>query len=428
MTRKRVEITPGHVGVIAGHYVLRGGGRLVSHDQEWMVWICPRCGRETYKANLGWGKAGCINPQCPIPQNQKWSGIVAHHEELDARDDIRKVREIALGIVAEHVEVEHRKAEERRRSEQERARGEQEARERAEAEAMRRRTARNEKEQRLLDEHRAEEKRVQAEEERTRSDRERVEREERHERALTRALLARAPVLPMELLLGAVVGAVLASIVYLGIGWLESFAAAGRPTNLETFGLAGVGPARDDTEVVSRARDFARHNLLPVWAVAHRLPLVVAFGLSISLVACWALGRGRRVEHAFDEGEYVGTYQLDRSSTGQTIWVETTADRRELWLGPVLRFGRGSLVPVQMIFAGVVMFFELVAAVAAALQVGEWPWARFGAAALAAVAAVSAWAIVLWIDPQPYPRVLAVAFAFSAFVFVLMKLASRGSR
>lgn len=412
----RPKVRPEHVGVIVGHYLEdRDGGRCVRRQGEWLTWLCPRCGREAYHANTKWGTAGCYAPECPIEKSQKWFGLVAGFEGLSRENDVREIRRIGLEIVAEHEEKARRRAEAEARAKEEQVRVEREVREYAEAEQLRRRTAQDDTEQRLLDEHRAEQTRLQAEAERTRSDREHSERASRHEQALNRVLLARATVLLIELLLGVAFGAVLALAVYLGIGWLESFVATGRPT-VETFGLPGVEPSRNDAWFVARARDVV-DRILPGWFFLHRVPLAFSFGAVAGLILCWGLSRGRRTEHAFAEGEFAAIYRFGREDATRKPmqWVDGNDRRRDLWRGPILRFGRGSI-------SLIVMPFRVAAGVATRLDMSQWPW--LGLISGVSGAALT-WVVVVWIFPEPFSWLLGGVATFLTFVCVMQIVRER---
>lgn len=391
-SRDRRGIEHEDIRTIAQHYLRERGYGLVDEYFDdngwWVVWECPGCGNETFRANLKWGKAGCRVEGCPAPELKKWSGIVEHFEGAEnfaadgEREKTKKLKRIALGII-EAREAELREEEETaRRAEEELRRREEQAREREEAERLARQTAQNAAEQRLLDEHRARDEKSRQQQERERRQRAAREREERSTAAVRRVLVAESPIAVGEALVSAALGIALLISFYYGIGWLNSF--AGYAGSDALYGMPLTGPVAQPAELADGGGPLASlaaslreltAEWLPGWLVAWRFPLGVLVGGVAGLWLCWSLGRERRRRWRFpkdSEGEHLSFYAFD-DEKNVVYWREREVDAGELTTVPVKRFVKGTGAVAASPF---VLLWVAAVGTARGLRMDEWPWER----------------------------------------------------
>lgn len=400
--RRRIEhqdIVP-----IVDHYVSREGYEIVGQEGEWYLWECPGCGNETLRANVEWGKAGCLVDDCPVPELERWQGIVLHFEGEEniegesERERLKQLKGIALSIIGEHEAKERKKQEADREAEQDRERKEEEA----EQKDLERKTAQSPAEQQLLDDFRSRQAQDQREERRR-------EMESRHYSAKMRVLAAESYILEAELLWAVVVGVAVLASFYYGISWLDSFAV--RPSDILLTGLP-LYPNEPHWELFLRR---LVGSILPGWILLVRLPVGILLG---ALAGGWtglslAGARRRRYFLLPMEHEYLSFYHPSKlgGDDSQITWADTGAPSPE----------RLSRETHKRFFGGIARAFTrplvVLAGFLSELGFRELPWGgilwRF---VLAAVSYAVSYYFVKWISPGASVWALPVAMLVGFFI------------
>lgn len=402
---QRRSVEPGDIGPIAQYFVNHRAKELTEESQNrygntWWRGECPECGHHTYGACLEWGKAGCRNKDCTkIPQVEKWQEIVERIERLenpdaaaeetaeDNRGRNKRLKQKALGIVAEYEESQRKQREDQEQAEAEKEQRQEQARLREEQEKQARQTAQDDEEQELLDNHREQKEEKHRKQERERKERERRERAEHSESTIERVLLAKSTITQGEAVFSGAWALVTTLIIYYGLWWLQ--------------------PSLGELEWVSR-------EVLAELA-AYRLPAGLLGGMLAGWLVWRKLSRSRRWKWRLagdEQGEYIGSYRYADGEEKPIRWQHLEADGSELSTGPAKRFAHGMW---RGLLYALKMLLKLVAAVSAAIWEGlsraDLPWGGIiWRTLLAAVAVFALYWIIGFSYIREWASVVAVLF------------------